>query len=176
LPEKVLQHLLGSQSSSASSSDFQQQQQQQQVSSNDRQSSLPSTVTSSSSYCGTRAWVPGVLAQDVKLAIVMEMCHLGSVFHMIAKARKVREEQEAGVSAVELRRTFPWGLQFYQDWLTRLEVLRGAAAGVEYMHQHGVVHRDLTSYNLLLAYGRPWQVNELCGLFELCGLVPAVLY
>ena len=156
-----MQHLLATQSSSASSSDLQQQQQQQVP--GDRQSSLTSTMTSSGSYGGSnyRSWVPGVSAQDVKLAIVMEMCHLGSVFHMIAKARKVREEIAAGVSAVELRgRGYPWALQFYQNWLTRLEVARGAAAGVEYMHQHGVVHRDLTSYNLLLAYGHPaWQVG-----------------
>jgi serine/threonine protein kinase len=35
---------------------------------------------------------------------------------------------------------------------------RGAAAGLEYMHTHGVIHRDLTSYNLLLDFGKPWQV------------------
>lgn len=27
------------------------------------------------------------------------------------------------------------------------------------MHQHGVIHRDLTSYNLLLDFGKPWQVK-----------------
>jgi len=60
----------------------------------------------------------------------------------------------------ELRRRMPYGYQFYLDWLTRLEVLRGAAAGLEYMHTHGVIHRDLTSYNLLLDFGKPWQVGE----------------
>jgi serine/threonine protein kinase len=38
-------------------------------------------------------------------------------------------------------------------------VLRGAAAGLEYMHTHGVIHRDLTSYNLLLDFGKPWMVG-----------------
>jgi hypothetical protein len=27
------------------------------------------------------------------------------------------------------------------------------------MHEHNVVHRDLTSYNILLDFGRPWQVK-----------------
>lgn len=39
------------------------------------------------------------------------------------------------------------------------QVARGAAAGVEYMHTHGVIHRDLTSYNLLLDFGKPWAVK-----------------
>lgn len=59
----------------------------------------------------------------------------------------------------ELRRALPYGYQFNSDWLTRLEVLRGAAAGLEYMHTHDVIHRDLTSYNLLLDFGKPWQVS-----------------
>jgi tRNA A-37 threonylcarbamoyl transferase component Bud32 len=27
------------------------------------------------------------------------------------------------------------------------------------MHQHGVMHRGLTSYNLLLDFSKPWQVR-----------------
>jgi hypothetical protein len=44
-------------------------------------------------------------------------------------------------SPAELRRQLPYGWQFYSDWLTRLDVLRGAAAGLEFMHTHGVIHR-----------------------------------
>lgn len=77
------------------------------------------------------------------------------------KARKVRTALEDHTqSREELRRSSPYGYQFLFDWLTRLEVLRGAAAGLEYMHTHGVIHRDLTSYNLLLDFGKPWQVQR----------------
>lgn len=105
--------------------------------------------------------VPSNLARGVKLAIVMELCPLGSVFSMLNQARKVRMICQDVEDPRLLRQQFPYGYQFYQDWLTRLEVARGAAAGIEYMHQHGVVHRDLTSYNLLLDYGKPW-VAKVC--------------
>jgi len=78
---------------------------------------------------------------------------------LVLQARRVRAGLADGQSASELRRQRPYGFQFYSDWLTRLEVARGAAAGLEYMHQHGVIHRDLTSYNLLLDFGKPWQVG-----------------
>jgi serine/threonine protein kinase len=79
--------------------------------------------------------------------------------HAHLQARRVRAGLADGQSPAELRRLWPYGSQFACDWLTRLEVVRGAAAGLEYMHQHGVIHRDLTSYNLLLDFGKPWQVG-----------------
>lgn len=50
---------------------------------------------------------------------------------------------------------------FYSSWVRRLEVAIGTAAGLEYMHDNGCVHQDLTSYNLLLDHGRPnsWVVK-----------------
>jgi hypothetical protein len=126
---------------------------------------------------------------------------------MISQARRVRAELAADGPAAEadLRRRMPYGFQFSQDHVTRLEVAYGAAAGVQYvspgrargfpewdevgrhapgparaprsdiapalnragrpitkplqMHEHGVIHRDLTSYNVLLDFGRPWQVK-----------------
>lgn len=85
-----------------------------------------------------------------------------SVLH-VPQARRVRSGLSAGQLAADLRRAWPYGFQFQSDWLTRLEAVRGAAAGLEYMHQHGVIHRDLTSYNLLLDFGKPWQVRHLSG-------------
>ncbi len=52
-----------------------------------------------------------------------------------AHAIRVRSELEGGVEQAKVRQLRPYGLQFYKDWLTRLEVARAAAAGVEYMHQ-----------------------------------------
>lgn len=78
----------------------------------------------------------------------------------------MRAQLEDHVAVAEIRRQLPYGYLMYSDWLVRLEIARGAAAGVEYMHQHGVVHRDLTSYNLLLDDGKPWKVGG-CGACEL---------
>lgn len=40
------------------------------------------------------------------------------------------------------------------SWERRLEAAYGTAAGLEFMHHSGIVHRDLTSYNVLLDFGR----------------------
>lgn len=42
------------------------------------------------------------------------------------------------------------GFRLYGSWSLRLELARQAAAAVEFMHSHNVVHRDLTSNNLLV--------------------------
>ncbi len=42
---------------------------------------------------------------------------------------------------------------FYHNWERRLDVAAGTAAGLFHMHSKGVVHRDLTSYNVLLDAG-----------------------
>lgn len=96
----------------------------------------------------------------VSCAPVRSVHHPYFLVLLYLQARRVRtalaEQQQ---SRDELRRALPYGYQFHSDWLTRLEVLRGAAAGLEYMHAHDVIHRDLTSYNLLLDFGKPWQVS-----------------
>jgi serine/threonine protein kinase len=79
--------------------------------------------------------------------------------HQCPLPAQVRALLEDGTSVVEVKRSLPYGHLMYSDWTVRLEIARGAAAGVEYMHQHGVVHRDLTSYNLLLDDGKPWKVG-----------------
>jgi hypothetical protein len=94
-----------------------------------------------------------------RTAVTSHLVHdtLSAVLYL--QARRVRAGLADGQSSAEMRRLWPYGSQFACDWLTRLEVARGAAAGLEYMHQHGVIHRDLTSYNLLLDFGKPWQVR-----------------
>jgi sterile alpha motif and leucine zipper-containing kinase AZK len=42
------------------------------------------------------------------------------------------------------------GWRLYGSWSIRLELARQAAAAVAYMHAQNIVHRDLTSYNLLV--------------------------
>lgn len=42
------------------------------------------------------------------------------------------------------------GWKLYHGWVIRIELLKHVAAAVEFMHSVNVVHRDLTSYNLLV--------------------------
>ena len=42
------------------------------------------------------------------------------------------------------------GFRLYSSWQLRLELAKHAAAAVEYMHSQNILHRDLTSYNLLV--------------------------
>lgn len=43
------------------------------------------------------------------------------------------------------------GWKLYGSWLTRLELAKQAAAGLAFMHCQSVVHRDFTSYNVLVS-------------------------
>jgi hypothetical protein len=53
---------------------------------------------------------------------------------MIAQARRVMSELAADAGAeADVRRRWPYGHQFAHDWVTRLEVAHGAAAGVQYV-------------------------------------------
>lgn len=42
------------------------------------------------------------------------------------------------------------GFRLYCSWQLRLELAKQTAAAVEYMHANNIIHRDLTSYNLLV--------------------------
>lgn len=42
------------------------------------------------------------------------------------------------------------GFRLYKYWQLRLEMAKHAAAAVAFMHANNVIHRDLTSYNLLV--------------------------
>ncbi|KAL0044448.1 hypothetical protein WJX82_007178 [Trebouxia sp. C0006] len=93
----------------------------------------------------------------VTLAIVMELCRLGSFYKLIEQARRVAHlplEVRTGArcpSTPEMAKTKASpGFRLYNQWSIRLELAHQAAAAVEFMHSHNVVHRDLTSNNLLV--------------------------
>ncbi|KAK9838338.1 hypothetical protein WJX81_005555 [Elliptochloris bilobata] len=79
-------------------------------------------------------------SQGVTLAIVMELCRFGNLFKVIEYARRVQRLPPDACPGWKL-----WG-----SWATRLELARQAAAGVSFMHSQDIIHRDLTSYNLLV--------------------------
>jgi hypothetical protein len=65
------------------------------------------------------------------LALVMEYLPLGTLWSLIGEARRAAQGlQSAGGSRVSRH-----GTLFLQRWERRLEVLCGAAAGLEYMHR-----------------------------------------
>ncbi len=43
------------------------------------------------------------------------------------------------------------GYRVFDSWGLRLTLLQQAARGVAHMHAHNIIHRDLTSYNMLVA-------------------------
>ncbi|KAL6748024.1 kinase-like domain-containing protein [Haematococcus lacustris] len=108
------------------------------------------------------------------LAIVMEYCRLGNLHNMISQARQVGIHKAAGeLPSLDRRKPTHY---FWQSWQTRLQVAAGAAAGLEFMHRHGVVHRDLTSSNVVLdrivmAEGGHSWVAKVCD-FNLSRTIP----
>ena len=56
------------------------------------------------------------------------------------------------------------GFRLYSQWSIRLELAHQAAAAVEFMHSHNVVHRDLTSNNLLVTDKWEAKVSLMCRL------------
>ena len=64
------------------------------------------------------------------LAIVMEYCHLGTLFKLIGRAREVEKKLKAGVQP-DVRTIKTDSCRFYSSWERRLEVASGVAAGLE---------------------------------------------
>lgn len=91
------------------------------------------------------------------LAIVMELCRFGTLFKCLEYARRVAalpQSVRSGVAppptpdAARLRASPGWRL--HSSWTTRLALGQHVAAALAWMHSQRVVHRDLTSYNVLI--------------------------
>eukprot|EP00210_Caulerpa_lentillifera_P005420 g5182.t1 len=82
------------------------------------------------------------------LGIIMEYCDQGNLMAAIKEARWIMTLEQEGVE-IENPRQYV-GYHLYKDWVTRLSILCNVAAGMAFLHHLKIVHRDLTSYNILL--------------------------
>eukprot|EP00210_Caulerpa_lentillifera_P005373 g5135.t1 len=104
-------------------------------------------------------------------AMIMELCELGDLFKILCEARWIQDKKnfDHDISKYEASS----GYLLYSDWALRVQVARDIAAGVAHMHHNGIVHRDLTSYNIVIKneQGRQW-VAKVCD-FDRSREVPA---
>ncbi|KAK9854756.1 hypothetical protein WJX84_003458 [Apatococcus fuscideae] len=93
--------------------------------------------------------------QGVSMAILMEMCKLGSLHSVIRRAGEAAARHRGlanGIAAPTVPARDSIGSMLYLQWRLRLKLAQGAAAAVAYMHsQHPVLlHSDLKSPNFLV--------------------------
>jgi len=107
-----------------------------------------------------------------RLCFVMEYCGYGTLYNLIEAAHLTRQVAIAKAENREPPEVVEgqdinyqqWIKQFYTYSVVRLSVAHQIAKGLCHMHQMGFIHRDLTSYNVLLTQGfhehgnrvRPW--------------------
>lgn len=97
--------------------------------------------------------------EDHIVGIITEWCPLGDLFTAIKDAAWKRELDRDGEDISSMEASV--GYQLYKDWTKRLEIVAGIAAGMVSMHNRQFVHRDLTSWNVLL------KSTGNCGEYEI---------
>ncbi|CAD7698349.1 unnamed protein product [Ostreobium quekettii] len=80
--------------------------------------------------------------------LVMELASLGNLMKLISNARNV---QLIGLENLKADHCRSAGVLLYKDWRRRLRLAQGVASGLEYLHAHRIIHRDLTSYNIVVS-------------------------
>ncbi|KAK9804076.1 hypothetical protein WJX73_003050 [Symbiochloris irregularis] len=119
--------------------------------------SIPSNPTSLGSY------LPLADDRSARLAIVMELCRYGSLYKVIEVARRVSRLpanirlRSAPCTSAQLELLSSAGYKLWNEWLTRLKLAQQAAAALDFMHAHNVLHLDITSHNLLVT--ETWQAK-----------------
>jgi len=54
------------------------------------------------------------------------------------------------------------GYTLYSDWGRRLSIAKDIAAGAAHIHASGIIHRDLTSFNVVLKKENDGLVAKIC--------------
>ncbi|KAK9843029.1 hypothetical protein WJX74_005804 [Apatococcus lobatus] len=93
--------------------------------------------------------------EGISMAILMELCKLGSLHNLIRKAGEVAASQQQlsnGIRGPSVPAKNTAGAMLYFQWKLRLKLAQGAAAAVAYMHGQRPVllHSDLKSANFLV--------------------------
>eukprot|EP00210_Caulerpa_lentillifera_P008002 g7641.t1 len=84
----------------------------------------------------------------LSLAMIMELCDLGDLFKIICEARWVRDRKNFKQDISKHMNSR--GYTIYSNWALRVKIACDITAGMVHMHSQGIVHRDLTSYNVVL--------------------------
>eukprot|EP00210_Caulerpa_lentillifera_P007999 g7638.t1 len=85
------------------------------------------------------------------LVMIMELCDLGDLFKILCEARWVQDKKNFKQDITEYMSSR--GYMIYSNWALRVQVACDITAGMSHMHSQGIVHRDLTSYNVVLKRG-----------------------
>lgn len=86
--------------------------------------------------------------EDQIMGILTEWCESGNLSSAIKDAAEAQKLDLDGQDISSMSDCI--GYQLYTNWIKRLEVVAGIAAGMAYMHGCHIVHRDLTSANVLI--------------------------
>lgn len=115
----------------------------------------------------------GMENSDDAVGLVMELCDLGSLLQAVREARWIQYLEQEGHDLGPYEKTI--GYAFYTNWPLRIKMACDVAAGMEFLHSRDIVHRDLTSYNIVISQGgrqgNVW-VAKVCD-FERSRHVPA---
>eukprot|EP00210_Caulerpa_lentillifera_P005359 g5121.t1 len=80
--------------------------------------------------------------------IKTEWCQLGALRKVIYEAKWLEQLEQDGKAISDFMERASYIL--YKDWIKRMNIIIDVAAGMVYMHNCNVVHRDLNSINILL--------------------------
>eukprot|EP00210_Caulerpa_lentillifera_P005417 g5179.t1 len=80
--------------------------------------------------------------------IKTEWCQFGDLTRVIQEAKCLEQMEREGQNISKFNHQVSYAV--YKDWIKRLDIIADVAAGASYMHCCNVVHRDLSSGNILL--------------------------
>jgi serine/threonine protein kinase len=91
-------------------------------------------------FYGVSAFFPINEEDDSKfyLGFVFELCDEGNLFSLVHRQKAFRE----------------------YSFLAKMQIARDIAAGMSYVHEHKIVHRDLSTRNVLLANGGQVKIAD----------------